>query len=214
MSATSTWPSGRLGGRRPRRLRRDVRGHLGVGWCRPAGAVGGQGAKATSCSVRDDWRPRHGGHAARGDLAMERTSRRTPPPRRPHGSAAPRRASTGCCATPPVAAWVRSATSCPGCRGDGRAGGGPSAGAPPVGQPASCSGSTRSTWRTRESSSPSLRPPRLLARLLPCVSTRSDERRCASGKSGSIPRDRRARHRLRGTRIVDMLVGDPLPRIC
>jgi hypothetical protein len=56
-----------------------------------------------------------------------------------------------------------------------------------------------------------LRPPRLLARLLPCVSTRSDERRCASGKSPGIVVLVTA---FGGTRIFDMLVGDPLPRIC
>ena len=82
--------------------------------------------------------------------------------------------------------------------------------------PARSSASTRSTSPTRASSSPSSRPSarRRGARALRSAPARRrgrdrrrDPRRAARGSSCWTPR-------FGGSRIVDMLVGDPLPRIC
>ena len=78
--------------------------------------------------------------------------------------------------------------------------------------PATCSASTRCTSPTRARSSPSCRPTRPTPRSPRCAPTRSARRPPSSARS---PPSREGIVVLRtafgGTRIVDMLVGDPLP---
>ena len=86
---------------------------------------------------------------------------------------------------------------------------------PPSPPPASCWGSTLSTWPTRASWSPWCRPTRRMRPSTPCAPTRSDRHAARVGEIHAEPPGIVVlRTSMGGTRIVDMLVGDPLPRIC
>ena len=75
--------------------------------------------------------------------------------------------------------------------------------------------STRCTWPTRASSSPWWRPRRPTRPWPPCAATPRRARLPVSARSAlSRPASSCCVTAFGGTRIVDMLVGDPLPRIC
>ena len=126
-----------------------------------------------------------------------------------------RRRCFAACATRPAAASPRSSTSWPSASrsaiGSARATFPSSRPSPP---PPSCWASTRCTSRTRASSSPSSprRPP--MRRSPRCGPSRlragNGDRRRQGGAARHGPR----RDRFGGRRVMDQLVGDPLPRIC
>ena len=127
----------------------------------------------------------------------------------------PRRTPAGC-ATRPVAVSARSATSSP------RTQRSPSSSTKNCCRsrrwcraPATCSASIRSTSPTKASSSPSCRPTRPRRRSPRCARTRSAQNAAVIGEIVAEPEGIVAlRTPFGGSRIVDMLVGDPLPRIC
>ena len=74
---------------------------------------------------------------------------------------------------------------------------------------------SRSTWPTRESSSPSCRPTRPTRPSPPCAPIPWGREAVRIGEIHAEPPGIVVlRTSMGGTRIVDMLVGDPLPRIC
>ena len=138
-------------------------------------------------------RQRHG-RAPLGGRAVPEVPARPHPRRRRHGRqrARPGRPASAWCSTSPRCRSRRWSTA-----------------------PARCSASTRSTWPTRARYSPSSR-----RRRPPPGSPRCGRTRWARDAVdiGEIVAEPAATVVLRtafgGTRIVDMLVGDPLPRIC
>ena len=79
----------------------------------------------------------------------------------------------------------------------------------------SSSGSTRCTWPTRASSSPSSRPRRPTRRWPRCARCPAAKRRPRSARSGREPPGMvLVETSFGGRRVMDQLVGDPLPRIC
>ena len=81
--------------------------------------------------------------------------------------------------------------------------------------PASCSASIRCTSPTKVSSSPSWRRSAPTRRSPRCAPRLAAARPRSSARSASSrPRRCSSTTRYGGSRIVDMLVGDPLPRIC
>jgi hydrogenase expression/formation protein HypE len=174
-------------------------------------------ARRPRARLGDDRRPRDGRHAvARGELELEvDLESDTAPCTSSHGAARARAAlrfmrdpTRGGLATalnelarPAGVASTLDETALPV--------------RPAVVGPARSSASTRSTSRTRASSSPSSPPRPDDAALARCARIRSApgrdrRRRCAPIPRGFVLIDTV----LGGSRIVDMLVGDPLPRIC
>ena len=79
----------------------------------------------------------------------------------------------------------------------------------------SCSASTRCTWRARDGSWPLWTVPRRTGRWRPCVVIRSATRSAVIGRVRADPPGLVLLNTaFGGTRICDLLVGDPLPRIC
>ena len=156
---------------------------------------------------------------ARGDLALEAeiVSDTAPAVRPGDPPARPRRLRPDGCATPPAAGSGRSATSWPARRNltvvldeaalPGQAGG--------RRRRASCSASTRFTSPTRGSSSPSWRPKSATPPWRPSDPQPLGRDAAVIGQvRGDPPGLVVLVTAFGGTRIVDMLVGDPLPRIC
>ena len=187
---------------------------------RPDATLGPERVRAgrRRAGVGHDRRPRHGGDAGPGrPRARGRHPLRHRAPGRPGRGAARRRAlAPAGCGTRPGAGSAPSATSWPAtptwpccstrrsCRWTRRS---PAR--------ATCSASTRCTWPTRARSSPSSPPTRPTPRWRRCAPTRSAPAPPGSARWRPSPRASSCcSPSFGGTRIVDMLVGDPLPRIC
>ena len=194
-----------VGARRPARAR-----------CRPAALRPGDRILVSGL----DRRARHGDHARPRRVRARR--RRSSPTRARCGRRSTR------CSTPPAPALrcLRDATrggvasvlnelARASRRGDGRARGRRAGATRRSRAPPSCSASTRCTSPTRASSSRSSRPRRPTRRSPRCARCRAASRRPRSARCATEPPGMvLVETAFGGRRVMDQLVGDPLPRIC